>query len=159
MGELAPRDARAAEGVSHYETYPAPETGFAEQAYYMQLLTDATGHTEALLKNASGNLGLSVRLATSQLPCFTLWKNPQAEQEGYVTGLEPGTNFPNLKSYERQQGRVVQLAPGESCRSELTFAVHLDATAVKTAQTRIAQLQEQQSPRIHPQPRPGFAPV
>lgn len=159
VNQLAPRDARAAEGVSHYETYSPPEPGFAEQAYYMQLLTDASGHAEALLKNAAGDLGLSVRFAIAQLPCFTLWKNTQAEQEGYVTGLEPGTNFPNLKSHERQQGRVVPLAPGESFRSELAFAVHLDAVAVKTAEARIAQLQEQQSPRIHSQPQSGFSPM
>ena len=39
-----------------------------------------------------------------ELPCFTLWKNTAAEADGYVTGLEPGTNFPNLRSFERFVG-------------------------------------------------------
>ena len=62
---------------------------------------------------------MSVKFNKRQLPCFTLWKNRQAAADGYVTGLEPATNFPNRKSFEKEQGRVAVLAPGETRRFEV----------------------------------------
>jgi hypothetical protein len=56
-------------------------------------------------------------------PCFTLWKNTAAHEDGYVTGLEPGTNFPNLKSFERSKGRVRTLEPG--ARWECTWSLEV----------------------------------
>ena len=52
---------------------------------------------------------MSVKFNKRQLPCFTIWKNRQAAIDGYVTGLEPATNYPNPKSFEKQQGRVVSV--------------------------------------------------
>ena len=49
-----------------------------------------------------------------ELPCFTVWKNTGAMEDGYVTGLEPATNYPNFKGFERQQGRVPRAAAGRS---------------------------------------------
>src|SRR5260370_39958802 len=65
----------------------------------------------ALLSNANADRGLALRWQRQQLPCFTLWKNTAALEDGYVTGLEPATNYPNFKSFERQQGRVCVLQP------------------------------------------------
>jgi hypothetical protein len=47
------------------------------------------------------DLGLILRWNRRELPCFTLWRNSAAVEDGYVTGLEPGTNFPNFKGFER----------------------------------------------------------
>ena len=57
--------------------------------------------------------GVSVCYDTTALPCFSLWKNTVGEADGYVTGLEPATNFPNPRSFEESQGRIVPLAPKE----------------------------------------------
>ena len=51
---------------------------------------------------------IALRFNRQELPCFTVWKNTAALEDGYVTGLEPATNFPNFKTFERQQGRVVR---------------------------------------------------
>src|SRR5204863_439137 len=83
-------------------------------AHYVEVSADSDGRTQALLRNAHGDKGISLRYLKAQLPCFTVWKNTQAEADGYVTGLEPGTNYPNLKTFEREKGRVVKLAPGAS---------------------------------------------
>ena len=61
-------------------------------------------------------------LSTEQLPFFTLWKNTAAENDGYVTGLEPGTNFPYNRRIERKAGRVPKLAAGESRHFAIDFA-------------------------------------
>ena len=47
---------------------------------------------------------MSIKFNKRQLPCFTLWKNRQAAVDGYVTGLEPATNYPNPKPFEKEKG-------------------------------------------------------
>ena len=95
----------------------------------------------ALLLSADGTQGVSVKFNKRQLPCFTVWKNRQAAIDGYVTGLEPATNYPNPKSFEKQKGRVVPSRPGESHRSEITIEAHLDAGAVTAAERAAAAIQ------------------
>ena len=107
----APQTSRAAEGIGTFDTYAGPTSGFAEQVYLYELLPDDRGRTLALLYNASGDRGCCVRFDTRELPCFTVWKNTLPVEEGYVTGLEPATNFPNFKTFERTQGRVKVLRP------------------------------------------------
>src|SRR5262249_4461732 len=103
--ELAPLTARAAEGIDTFETYTGPLVGFAAQVYGYDLLPDAHGHTLALLLNAAADRAVALRFNPHELPCFTVWKNTGALEEGYVTGLEPATNYPNFRTFERQQGR------------------------------------------------------
>jgi hypothetical protein len=55
---------------------------------------------------------------------MSLWKNEITAKGGYVTGLEPGTGFPNARPVERAAGRVPKLAGGESHK------VHLVITAL-----------------------------
>ena len=39
-------------------------------------------------------------------------RTPAGLRDGYVTGLEPGTNYPNPRPFEKARGRVVTLPPG-----------------------------------------------
>lgn len=157
IAEIAPRDSRATEGLATHNVYQGPTPGFAEQVYYHRLLGDPAGRTVALLRNQAGDRGLSLRFSTRELPCFVTWKCTQAERDGYVTGLEPATNFPNHKSFERKMGRVITLEPGQTYRSVLRFAVHLTASEVAAVEKEIADLQSQKAPIIHPQPAKGWS--
>ena len=85
--------------------------------------------------------------ALEQLPCFTLWKNTGALADGYVTGLEPGTGYPNPRQVERAAGRVPQLAPGETRSFAMNFAIHADQAQVALAGSAIDRLQGQQRPK------------
>jgi len=91
---MAPRDERAMVGIGHWDQFGEPETGFAEQGYFMELFADQNDQTAAMLHNGAMDTGVSVGFNTRQLPCFTLWKNTAALSDGYVCGLEPATNFP-----------------------------------------------------------------
>jgi hypothetical protein len=154
---LVPRNARAAEGVGQWDRYREPQPGFVEQVYFLELLADPQGATQALLRNADGTLGVGMHFDTRQLPCFTLWKNAAAIADGYVTGLEPGTNFPNPRTYEGGQQRVVTLYPGESRAFDLRFEFLIGATQIESAETAIAALQRSGgAPRLHEQPQPGW---
>jgi hypothetical protein len=93
------------------------------------------------------------------LPCFTLWKNCQAAADGYATGLEPGTNYPNAKSFEKKKGRVIVLAPGESRNFQLTLEVLTNRDAVAAAEKAVAELQRGTTPTICPQLLPEWSDI
>ncbi len=149
---MSPRDARAVEDIETWETYLGPTAGYAEQAYLFDSFGDEQQRSLALLANAAGNRGFSVEFDVRQLPCFTLWKCTQPEADGYVTGLEPGTNFPNFKSFERRQGRIRQLASGEAHRVDLTLGLHDTTEKVSSVRERVLAIQSGVDPTVHSEP-------
>jgi len=155
--KAAPRDAVAAASVPEWNIYGPESPGLGEACFFFDLLADASGRTQALLRNPAGDQGVSVKFNKNQLPCFTLWKNRQAAADGYVTGLEPGINFPNRRSFEKQQGRVIVLAGGESRTFELTIEAHGDAAAVTAAEKAVAAIQGKAMPEVCSQPDPHWS--
>jgi hypothetical protein len=154
---VVPRNARAAEGLGHYDVYGPPEPGFAEQVYLFELHGEGeTGRTLALLRDRAGSKGVALRFATAQLPCFTVWKQTGGIKDGYVTGLEPATNYPNPKPFEQARGRVVRLAPGASHVAETTLEVLGTPEAVAEAERKIQRLGGDRGPLIHPGPIEPF---
>jgi hypothetical protein len=154
--QVVPRSPRAAEGIPTWDIYAAQEAGYQEQVYFLELQGGPDGRTQTLLKNAQGTRGVSIHHNTRQLPCYTLWKNTTASPDGYVTGLEPGTNYPNPRTYEGQQGRTVKLAPGGKVVFDLGLEFHANAADVARAAATIATLQAGATPRVFDQPQPGW---
>ena len=157
MKRLAPRDAVAAADLPTWNLYGPETPGSQEVCFFMEPAGDADGNTQVLLHNSAATQGVSLKFNTRQLPCFTIWKNREAACDGYVTGLEPATNFPNIKSFEKQMGRVVELGPGQS----RSFAVELeplaDAAGVQAAAAAIARLQQGTAAEILAQPDPRWS--
>jgi len=154
--QLVPRTARAAEGIAAWDRYQAPQAGFEEEVYFLQLAADRDGRTRTMLHNAQATRGVSLRFSAEQLPCFSLWKNTAAEADGCVTGLEPGTNYPNPRRFEAQQGRVVSLEPGARRDFGLALEVHATAEEVSQAAADVARLQAGIAPQVFPHPQPGW---
>jgi hypothetical protein len=137
---MTPMNAHAAKDAAQHASYSAPIPGFVEQVYCMEPIADAEGRTTVLLRNAAGDRAASLTYAVHQLPCFTLWKSTNSEEEGYVTGLEPGTNFPNNRRVEREAGRLSKLAPGESRRFVIDVGLHATREEVADSINRIERL-------------------
>jgi hypothetical protein len=158
---VAPRDARAVEGIDGFDTYGPPEPGFAEQVYFFELIGDdgRDGRTLVLLRDRKGEKGLALRFATAQLPCFTLWKNTGGLREGYVTGLEPGTNYPNPRPVEAARGRVISLKPDEPYVTETEIEVVLGTKAVQAVEAEIEALQRKAVRSVHRAPVEPFSAV
>ena len=140
--QVAPRDPRSQEGIDTFDQYGAPQIGFVEQAYLYQLAGKGDDNeTMAMLRNAAGDQASLLRYKLEDFPCFTQWKNTAGKADGYVTGLEPATNFPNSRRFERAQDRVISLASGES----RTTTLHIDTLdtkqAVEAAEAEIKDLQ------------------
>jgi len=153
---LVPRNAHAAEGIGNWSSYEAPQPGFEEQVYLFELLAGDDGATQAMLKNAHGTEGALLKFNKKQLPCFTVWKNTTSLADGYVTGIEPGTNFPNPRTYEGAQGRIVKLGPGGSFGFDFELAYLSHTAEVEAAETDIARLQGDTEPQIYEEPQDGW---
>ena len=145
---VTPFNEHAAGSVDDYARYTAPTPGFVEQVYCITPLSGRDGKTEIGLVNRAGDKGVSMSYATDTLPYLTLWKNTPSLGEGYVTGLEPGTNFPNNRRIERQHGRVPKLEGGQSHRASIDFTLLKGQAAIRALEGRIAQIQQQQAPKI-----------
>lgn len=155
--EVSPISARAAEGIDTLETYAGPAACFAEQVYCCELLADAGGRTLAMLSNHPRDKAIVLRFNRNELPCFTVWKNTGALEDGYVTGLEPATNFPNFKTFERQQGRVVSLPAAGQWETTWSIEVHDSAAGVSATLAEIVSLQAHGKPIVHRTPHPRFS--
>jgi len=150
---IVPRNAHAATSVDAWDSYQAEQPAFEEQVYFFDLHCDDDGQTRALLKNAHGTEGVSLSYDTRQLPCLSQWKNTTAVADGYVTGIEPGTNYPNPRTFEGAQGRFVKLAAGESKSLDLALTWHRTAAEVAAAEQSVAALQGDQQPQVHREPQ------
>lgn len=154
---LVPRTQLAAENLATWDSYSAEQRDFAEHVYFLHLLANEAGNTQVLLKDGHGMRGVSLKYPVKNLPCFTIWKDTATAEDGYVTGLEPGTNFPNPRTFEGEHGRVVKLKPGETVRFEVGMEVHPDAASVSAAEAAIRKLQGNTKPQIFDKPQPTWA--
>jgi hypothetical protein len=140
--QVAPMNAASGDGGladwNHYSgPHPAPYTA---KVFNMQLYGDTGGQTQAMLKSPDGSQGVLMRFDTKGLPYMSLWKNEVTPKAGYVTGLEPGTGFPNPRPVERAAGRVPKLKGGESHHVHLTISALTSKSEVDNAARAIQAL-------------------
>ncbi len=120
---MTARDKVALEGLGEWDRFGPPQAGFEEQCYYFTLYGDDQGRTTVALVEPQRQFAVRAEFPLDRLPAFTLWKNTEAEADGYVAGLEPGTDYPNPRRFERDKGRVVRLEPGRPFRSGITIGL------------------------------------
>jgi hypothetical protein len=147
----------AREGVEQWNIMPSPRPGSAEQVYVLDLAADDAGDTRVLVSGLTDDEAVSLRFNKGALPCFTVWRNTPAEADGYVLGIEPGTNFPNARTFEQKHGRVVTLKPAGTWRAEVAATWHNDSHSINRIESEIQSLQQIQSPQISPKPRSDWS--
>jgi len=153
LAEVTPYNANAARDVKTYNTFLGPIAGYVEQVYLLKPLADARGEALVLLRNRAGDRAASLRYSLKQLPYLTLWKNTGAEPDGYVIGIEPGTNYPNRRQVERKYGRVPKLAAGGRYEMTIDFGVHLTASEVQGVARAIAAIQGAHAVKVNTMPQ------
>lgn len=151
--KVTPFNARAARDVERYAEYSGPAKGFVEQVYCVEPAADSTGRTAVMLQSARGDRGVALGFSVEQLPYLTLWKNLAATEEGYVTGLEPGTGFPYTRRIERLAGRVPRLAPGAKKTMAIDVTLLLLREDVAHAANEIKRLQGGREVQIEKEPK------
>ncbi len=145
---VMPMNDHAAKSVDKYATYAAPTPGFVEEVYCLYPYANDRGITIVMLQNAAGDKGVSFSYSVEQLPYLTLWKNTLSKQNGYVTGIEPGTNFPFNRRVEREAGRLKKLGGGETREFAIEFELLSDADAVKKTANQIKRIQSDRTTKV-----------
>jgi hypothetical protein len=158
LESLAPKDTLSAGEIQKWNEFGPPEDGYGERVYFARLRADDASMTSAMLRSPDSRYALGVTFNTNGLPRFVLWKNTAAESDGYVTGLEPATNFPNQRSFEQRQGRVVTIPGGETAAFRVKLHPLTDGDAIEEMSARIRSLQGDEPADIHTRPRPGWSP-
>jgi hypothetical protein len=149
---VTPFNTHAAKDVATYSEYTGPVKGFIEQVYNLRPYAGPDGRSLVMLRNAAGDRAVSMGFAVAELPYVTLWKNLTALEEGYVTGLEPGTGFPYTRRLERESGRVPKLKPGETRRFAIDVGLHRTADAVRALDDQITRIQNGRPTQTDPAP-------
>jgi len=120
-----PRDDAAKVGQEKFFMFQNPTPGFKERVYYHDVAADQNGYVYSALINKGfqhgQGFGFYLKYLKEQLPVLVEWK---MNGEGtYVVGMEPGTNFCNGRSVERQKGTLRFLKPGEARLYNLEIGV------------------------------------
>nr|WP_113865630.1 aldose 1-epimerase family protein [Brenneria salicis]NMN90015.1 uncharacterized protein DUF4432 [Brenneria salicis ATCC 15712 = DSM 30166]RBP64338.1 uncharacterized protein DUF4432 [Brenneria salicis ATCC 15712 = DSM 30166]RLM31442.1 DUF4432 domain-containing protein [Brenneria salicis ATCC 15712 = DSM 30166] len=139
--EISPFNDYAKAGLQEWQAYKGPTKDFDEMVFNLTPYADKQGKTLAALVNRASDKGVSIEFDTRQLPLLTLWKNTDTVRQGYVTGIEPGTNYAYPVTIEREQGRVKQLQPGQSTEFELTYSLLDSADAVQKTEQKVYAIQ------------------
>lgn len=156
---VAPRDPRAAEDITEWSRFSGPTPGYAEQVYFAEPVSDASGHGLAVLRAPDGAAAVGLRFQTSTLPWLTLWKNTQASADGYCCGLEPSSSLPNNRQFEREQGRVLSLAPQASVQFQLSFEVAESESQARALIEEAEQLQQTAERHLESGPTSDLSPT
>src|SRR5258708_4046153 len=150
--KVTPFDDYAAKDIANWTAYRAPTKNFGEHVFEVELFTRHDGTTTAMLKNSNGDKGVRIDYDAIALPYLSLWKNTDTLKEGYATGLEPGTGFPNPRNVERAHGRVPKISPGASQNFRLTYSVLFDKSGVEAAARDIANIQGSEKTAVNAEP-------
>lgn len=142
--EISPFNDYAKKGLQDWSTYLGPTKDFDEMVFNIVPFTKADGSTIAALHNKDGSKGVSLEYNIKEMPCLLLWKNTDTEKQGYVTGIEPGTNYAYAASIEREQGRIRQVEPGKTVHFEIKYSALMNKQAVDAAKKAITDIQGNQ---------------
>ncbi|MDO2948955.1 aldose 1-epimerase family protein [Aeromonas simiae] len=150
--QISPFNDYARKGLDSWQTYLGPTKGFDEMVFNIVPYSDAKGNTLAVLENRAGNAGVAVDFNVKQLPVLTLWKNTDTLQQGYVTGIEPGTSYAYSTKYQRPLGLVPTIKPGESKYFTLRYQLLRDKGEVQAALDRVKAVQGSQPTELRRDP-------
>ena len=149
---MCPRDANAVSELPEWDRFVDPVSGRPETCYFFDLATDSDGKTKTALFNRDETRGVALSFNKSDFPYFILWKTQRPNEDIYVSGMEPAVNFPNTRSFEKRNGRVVAIQAKETRVFSFELEALVGADATQRCAHEIAALQKNFVPEIQPSP-------
>ncbi len=142
-----------------FQIYPGATSPVSQQSFFFDLLADERGATQVLLERPARDQALSLRFSRLELPCFSMWRNNVPSEDGYVTALEPGTNFPNPRPFEEQHDRVVRLSSGDAWQTNIDLDWHFDQESIRRTIAAISQIQSGTTPIVYESPQATWSAI
>jgi len=155
IAQVSPFNEKARAELNDFRSYRGPTVGYDETVYNIIPYADSRGQTLAVLHNQAGTLGVRIDYDARQLPMFSLWKNTDTQQQGYVTGLEPGTSFSYNRGYQREVPElnlVPTIGPKESRVFQLRYALLANKSDVDQALKRVEEVQAGRETKVRDTP-------
>jgi hypothetical protein len=118
-----------------YETVAPPRDESHDDVYVHRPIPDDSGMIEAALVNEAMGLGIGFRFPKSEIPLLTQWQH--YSKGTYVTGVEPGNCAPLGRAWNRTNGFLQQIAPGEVRDFHLQITVLDGREELAAAEARI----------------------
>ncbi len=154
--KMCPRDGNAVAELGEWDVYTQPIPGRPETCYLFDLAADEQGETSVVLADETGNKGFSLSFNKEEFPYFTLWKTQRPNGDIYVTGVEPAINFPNTRTFERNNGRVMTIESGETKSFSFEFDFMSGSDRIDAAVDYVRRLQKGAAGEIIPTPIPQW---
>ncbi|MGL4594401.1 MAG: aldose 1-epimerase family protein [Thermoguttaceae bacterium] len=152
---MAPRTEQAARELSHWNVMDVETPKSSEVVYFFEPAADGQGRCCVLLANETKSRGFHLSFSKTSFPYFSFWKSRLSNRDGYVCGIEPSVNFPNTKSFEKANGRVVHLEPNESRSFELEMTILSNEKSVAEMIKSIEHVAAER--RVEPNPVPEWS--
>ena len=122
-------------GPDTYETVAPPRDEPHDDVYVHRPIPDASGMVEAALVNGKLGLGIGFRFSKQEVPLLTQWQH--YSKGTYVTGIEPGNCSPLGRAWNRANGYLQHIAPGEVRDFHMQITVLDGREDLAAAETRI----------------------
>lgn len=111
-------DAYSNSKIKEFGAFPPPEEGAREILLLHDLKADEAGNTTLLLANAT--LGVQISYNTKEFPLLAQWKLPR--RNDYIMGIEPCNNHLRGRAWERENGSLRMIEPGETIPLDLQIS-------------------------------------
>jgi len=151
VGRVEPFDDDAAADVENWDRYLAPGSvkPGGERLYCIEPFAGEDRRSHFVLQDSAGLKAVRCSFYPEELPCLSLWKNEDALESGYVTGLEPGTSFAHNRAIERKHGRVPKLSAGAAREFNIEYEILSGSEAVAAAVAAVEAAKKGQKPTLH----------
>ncbi len=110
-----------------FKTCPPPmydHNGFGEEVAFIEPAEETDGFSYCGIRNKKIGLELEMKFKKTQLPKLCNWQHWGSGE--YVTGIEPGTNWPIGQKAARENGELVFLQPNEKRKFSIEIKIKTD---------------------------------
>lgn len=126
------KDEESELGLADHTQVQAPDASWEQMVFYHNPVADDDGFVTLAIVNRNFNagqgIGLEMRYRQAELPILTQWKQMGAAD--YLVGIEPGNCHVEGRVWERENGTLQTLEPGERQEFALDFRVLPDNDAI-----------------------------
>ncbi|HEU4634834.1 MAG TPA: aldose 1-epimerase family protein [Edaphobacter sp.] len=130
--QVTPIDDFSRSSVEEWDRFGDPRLGLGEKVYFHEMATSKDNVTVVLVSDEEDPAyGIAMTYDPRTLPKFNQWKMTSANH--YVLGLEPGNCNTRGREYERSQGTLEFMEPGERKEFSVELRVLEDEASVKEA--------------------------
>ena len=122
-------------GLKEYDRCTAPQPGYLEQQFFLELGADAEGGTVCALINDALELAVYLRYNIRELPCLAEWKVLRDAE--YVLAFEPGNCHAVGREEQIRRGMQEILAPMQTRRAQFEIGIADGPRAIAALEAEI----------------------